>query len=334
MIDLFAGIGGFSLAGDWAGFKTDIFVEREKYCQKVLQKNFPNIPIVDDIFDFNKELYEELTGKTTTDIISGGFPCQPFSLAGKRKGKEDDRYLWGEMLRIITEIRPRWVIAENVFGIFNISDGLVFETVHSDLEAENYQVQSFIIPASSKNAPHRRDRVWFVAHSNNEGRDPGFGEIPKKDGEISERDKNSESSNSNSTDVTHSNNVRRISGRNCRQERQIYSEQQRNNEKNQRSRNERLDRFGTIGSVGNATDTNTIKLQGRQEKGENGRKRGISDEPPGRTGSLWENFPTQSALCGGNDGVSNRVDRIKALGNAIVPQIAYEIFRTINEVER
>lgn len=324
MIDLFAGIGGFSLAAHWAGFGTDIFVEREKYCQKVLRKNFPNIPIVDDIFDFNIKLYEELTGKQTTDIISGGFPCQPFSLAGKRKGKEDDRYLWGEMFRVITEIRPRWVIAENVYGIVNISDGLVFEQVHTDLESENYQVQSFIIPASSKNAPHRRDRVWFVGYTDDFGRN---------------------------------------SGRSSWKERQIYPEQQGEYEKNKRTRDERQYRVSPFGEVGNVTDTNnrsrqkhrfstrgemlkngvagngivtdtnTKRLQRGANKGKDGRERAIPDEPPGRIGGLWEKFPTQPPICGGNDGIPNRVDRIKALGNAIVPQIAYEIFRTIREIE-
>jgi len=163
MLDLFSGIGGFSLAATvvWDN-KLEIvsFVENDVFCQKVLNKHWPNVPIHDDIKTFKGDCYFE-----TIDLLTGGFPCQPFSIAGKRGGREDDRYLWPEMLRVISEVRPTWVLAENVAGIVN----LALDQVCSDLEGEGYEVQSFIIPACAVNAPHRRDRVWIVGYCNQEG---------------------------------------------------------------------------------------------------------------------------------------------------------------------
>ena len=164
VLDLFSGIGGFALGLDSTGiFETVKFVEKDKYCKKVLQKNFPNIPIEEDIKD--------VKGKEgDADVIVGGFPCQPMSVAGKRRGTDDDRYLWPEMFRLIREIKPQFVIGENVKNIVNIQDGVVFETVCTDLESEGYEVQSFNIPAAGVGAPHRRERIWIVAntHSSNQ----------------------------------------------------------------------------------------------------------------------------------------------------------------------
>ena len=157
-LDLFSGIGGFSLAAGWVWgdeLKIVSFVENEKFCQKILRKHWPLIPIHDDIKTFKGD------NLGTVDLITGGFPCQPFSVAGKRGGKEDNRYLWPEMLRIISEIGPTWVVAENVTGIVNME----LDQVCVDLENEGYEVQPFIIPACSVNAPHRRDRVWIIGNS-------------------------------------------------------------------------------------------------------------------------------------------------------------------------
>ena len=129
-----------------------------EFPRKVLDYYWPNSDSHIDICKTDFKIYAN-----KIDILTGGFPCQPFSTAGKRKGKDDERYLWGEMLRAIQEIKPKYVIAENVFGITNIDGGMVFEQVCIDLENEGYEVQPFIIPAASKNAPHRRDRVWFIA---------------------------------------------------------------------------------------------------------------------------------------------------------------------------
>ena len=163
VLDLFSGIGGFALGLDSTGiFETVKFVEKDKYCKKVLEKNFPNIPIEEDIKD--------VKGKEgDADVIVGGFPCQPMSVAGKRKGTGDDRYLWPEMFRLIKEIKPEFIIGENVQGIINIQDGMVLRQVCDDLESEGFEVQCFLIPASGIGAWHQRYRVWIVGHSQHNG---------------------------------------------------------------------------------------------------------------------------------------------------------------------
>jgi len=157
---LFSGIGGFDLAAEWMGWENVFHCEWMEFPRKVLEYYWPN---ADSHIDICKTDFKKYANKI--DILTGGFPCQPFSMAGKRKGTDDERYLWGEMLRAIQEIKPTYVIAENVFGITNIDGGLVFEQVCLDLEAEGYEVQPFIIPAAAKNAPHRRDRCWFIAQN-------------------------------------------------------------------------------------------------------------------------------------------------------------------------
>ena len=206
-IDLFSGIGGFALAAQWAGFETILFCDNNKFCQELLKRRFNgevitdtakfrphnekdkqelegtrsgkldieqsrSIPIYGDIRDLDGTKYRGAT------LLTGGFPCQPFSCAGKRKGKEDDRYLWDEMFRVIREVEPKWVLAENVYGLLTIDNGMVFNKVLSDLESIGYEVQPLIIPACAVNAPHRRDRVWIVAHSCNGGRGRRLSERP------------------------------------------------------------------------------------------------------------------------------------------------------------
>jgi site-specific DNA-cytosine methylase len=171
-LDLFSGIGGFALAARWAGLETVQFVEIDPFCQKVLRKNFEGVPIHDNIktFTYARCFRQAISQEQATGIeqcnqrpflLTGGFPCQPYSCAGKRRGKEDDRALWPEMLRVISEARPTWIIAENVAGFI----GMGLDDCISDLENEGYEVQPFVIPACAVNAPHRRDRVWIVAHS-------------------------------------------------------------------------------------------------------------------------------------------------------------------------
>ncbi len=239
-MELFAGIGGFGLAGEWAGIESAVQVEWNPFCQKVLAKNFPNAQRYGDITKFDGTPF-----RGAIDIISGGFPCQPYSTAGKRLGKEDERHLWPEMLRVIREVAPRWVVGENVRGIVSWNGGVVFDEVQSDMEAAGYEVQAFILPACAVDAPHRRDRVWFVANS----------------------------------------------------------------------------------------------IQGRAQKSlsEPRKAVGLQSKPPNQfsrctafNGVLKK--PNTGATRNG-DGVPNWVDRIGALGNAIVPQIAFQIFKAIIECE-
>jgi DNA (cytosine-5)-methyltransferase 1 len=163
VLDLFSGIGGFSLGLHSTDiFDTVKFVEFDEFCQKILKKNFPNVPIEGDIKNVRGKEFE-------ADIIVGGFPCQPFSVAGKQKGRDDNRYLWPEMFRLVKEIKPEFVIGENVQGIVNLQNGMVLRQVQDDLEGEGFEVQCFLIPASGIGAWHQRFRVWIVAHSKHNG---------------------------------------------------------------------------------------------------------------------------------------------------------------------
>jgi DNA (cytosine-5)-methyltransferase 1 len=159
---LFSGIGGFDLAAEWMGWQNIFHCEIGEFPRKILKHHFPNSICYEDIkkTDFTKHRGE-------IDIISGGFPCQPYSNAGKRRGKEDDRHLWPEMLRVIREVQPRFVVGENVSGLLTWNNGMVFHEIITDLENEGYETQAFVIPACATNAPHQRFRIWFIAHSNN-----------------------------------------------------------------------------------------------------------------------------------------------------------------------
>jgi DNA (cytosine-5)-methyltransferase 1 len=164
VLDLFSGIGGISLAAQWAGMETVAFCEIEPYCRDVLKKNFPNIIIYSDIRNITKnKLVEDgvIDEEEGIDVITGGFPCQPYSVAGKQRGKADDRHLWPEMLRVIRELRPAWILGENVTGIIK----LALDDVLSDLDREGYTTRTFVFPARAVGAPHQRQRVWIVAHT-------------------------------------------------------------------------------------------------------------------------------------------------------------------------
>jgi DNA (cytosine-5)-methyltransferase 1 len=232
-LDLFTGIGGFSLAARWAGIRTVAMCEIEEFPRKVLQKNFPGIPIHHDIRELNGSEYAGI------DIITGGFPCQPYSRAGKQQGEGDARDLWPEMLRVISESRPRWVVGENSSNILNMA----FDQIKADLEAIGYEVgEPLCIPAGAVNADHRRERSWICANSNQVGL--------------------------------------------------------------QRSSEETVQRVA-----------------------------GLPIEPAG----IFPSKRSRSSISKpenlrGYTGIPSGVDRIKALGNAVVPQVAYEILRCIRAV--
>ena len=158
-LDLFSGIGGFAYAADRVWHNVEhTFCDNDKFCRQVIKKHWPESFIYEDVHSITKPIY--------ADLVTGGFPCQPFSQAGKRAGTADDRYLWPEMLRVIRLTQPSWVIAENVSGLLTMQGGMVFEQVCTDLEAAGYTVQPFIIPAAGVGAPHKRDRVWICAYAN------------------------------------------------------------------------------------------------------------------------------------------------------------------------
>ena len=244
---LFSGIGGFDLAAEWMGWDNVFHCEWNEFGKKVLSHYWPNATSYDDITKTDFTIW-----RGRVDVLSGGFPCQPYSQAGKRLGKEDERHLWPEMLRAIREIAQRWVVGENVRGLVNWNGGMVFNEVQADLEAAGYEVLPFILPACGKDAPHRRERVWFVAYANRNGLE-----------------------------------------RWCNKEKQAEPKQ-----------------------------LLTSLFSGQAwEKGENGY--------------------AKSPICGGDDGLPTELDgitfskwrneSIKAYGNAVVPQVVYEIFKAINE---
>lgn len=302
---LFSGIGGFDLAAQWMGWENIFQVEIDNYCQKVLAKNFPTVTRYGDIKQFDGTKY-----RGTIDIISGGFPCQPFSTAGQRKGKEDDRYLWPEMLRIIREVQPRWIVGENVSGLLNLSGGMVLKQIKTDLEAEGYSViPPFILPACGKNAPHRRDRLWIVAYSTGyfkhyEHRsEPGSQKIQE------ERFNESEA-------ITNPYSVR-FSG-----VEEFANGHERNGGRKTFCKPQPYD-FKWLNSYSNSEGLEIGELQPNGEKLQ--ATIGIHNQ--------WKNWPTQPPVYRGDDGLPNRVDRIRALGNAIVPQVAFEIFKAIEKAD-
>ena len=332
---LFSGIGGFDLAAEWMGWENVFHCEWMEFPRKVLEYYWPN---ADSHIDICKTDFKKYANRI--DILTGGFPCQPFSLAGKRKGTDDERYLWGEMLRAICEIKPQWVIAENVFGITNIDGGLVFEQVCLDLEAQGYEVQPFIIPAAAKNAPHRRDRCWFLAYSDSFGNgkdakwwvDPIFSGghgmvIPKKSKGTQAQEYASDTECARLEHGNQTGNIRTKERTSC--------------SKRGKSSNE----LTTNGNVKrNATDTSNQRLQRSQFFRTPERREWEQNDTRKSATELykitnWEQFPTQSPVCGGDDGLPTKLDgitfpkwrneSIKGYGNAIVPQIAYQLFQII-----
>ena len=284
---LFSGIGGFDLAAEWMGWENVFHCEWNEFGQRVLKYYWPKAESFTDITKTDFKKYAN-----TIDILTGGFPCQPFSMAGKRKGTDDERYLWGEMLRAIQEIKPKFVIAENVFGITNIDGGLVFEQVCLDLENEGYEVQPFIIPAAAKNAPHRRDRVWFVAYTNSNGLNKCHSNHEKQSSERGKYAQRDIEQIHNKQPIVEHTNLQR-------QKRRLYKKQSKITIRQQFSKRD----------AWSSESTN------------------------------WHNFPTESPICGGDDGLPTKLDgitfskwraeSIKGYGNAICPQVAHQIFKAI-----
>lgn len=177
---LFSGIGGFDLAAQWMGWENVFHCEWNKFGQRVLKYYWPNAISYGDITKTDFTIH-----RGRIDILTGGFPCQPYSNAGKRQGNQDDRHLWPEMLRSIREIQPIFIVGENVPGLVNWNRGMVFDEVQTDLETEGYEVIPFILPAASINAPHKRERLWIIAYSNSNRLQRGvYSEKSEKSGEL------------------------------------------------------------------------------------------------------------------------------------------------------
>ena len=300
LLDLFSGIGGFSLGLESTGyFETIAFVEKDKFCQQVLKKNFKDIPIESEVRNVKGERY-------AADIITGGFPCQPFRVAGKRRGTDDARYLWGATIRIIRECKPRWIIGENVEGIINIQEGVVLRQVQDDLEKEGFQVQCLVIPASGIGAWHQRKRVWILAYSEHNGSHRSKGNET-----IESSDQSKEwVSIGNDKDVSNTTSKRL-----------------------EREFGKKLQgvRVRSTNSSEDVSNTNEQRAQVSTEREHTG-----IEMSGGSSQKTW--WQTQSELCGVPNGISyeldkDRTNRIKALGNSIVPLIARELGLAIIKAE-
>jgi DNA (cytosine-5)-methyltransferase 1 len=280
---LFSGIGGFDLAAEWMGWDNIFHCEWMPFPRQVLHYHFPKSISYEDITKTDFTIH-----RGSIDILTGGFPCQPYSSAGKRLGKEDERHLWPHMLRAIQEIEPTFVVGENVRGLTNWNGGVVFEEVCADLENCGYEVQPILLPACAIGAPHRRDRIWFVA--------------------------------------ANTNNIRQHE---CECDNEINTSKGRINALNDIDENV---------EQRNAAYSTNIRQEYALENGELERRRfGQSNKR-----NLWDSFPSQSPICGGDDGLPTELDgitfskwrqeSIKGYGNAIVPQVAYEIFKVIQKM--
>ena len=344
LLDLFSGIGGFSLGLESTGyFETIAFVEKDKFCQQVLKKNFKDIPIESEVRDVKGERY-------AADIITGGFPCQPFSVAGKRRGTDDDRYLWDETIRIIRECKARWFIGENVEGIINIQDGMVLRQVQDDLEKEGFQVQCLVIPASSIGAWHQRKRVWILAYSKHNGshRSKGNETIEssnqskewlfiRDDQDVSNTNtgfsvrENEEvqargnTINDGSKDVPNTNSFghRGWSSKGCTNERWSFLPREQEGRE--------------MGSETSRCDVDVSNTNEQRTQVQIKRKHTSIKMSGSSSQKTW--WQTQSSLCRVPNGLSyeldkDRTNRIKSLGNSIVPLIARELGLAIMKVEQ
>lgn len=400
LLDLFSGIGGFSLGLEsTGGFETIAFVEKDDFCQKVLKKHWPNITIEGDIRNVKGDKYE-------ADVVTGGFPCQPFSVAGKRKGTDDDRYLWDETIRVVRECKPRWFIGENVEGLININNGVVLRQVQTDLEKEGFEVQCLVIPASGVGAWHQRKRIWIMGYSKHNGcSSTKIKEGNNKTNDNSEKRKNQTSEFKRTSGPTNNGNVRMDvtntksighrgwSSQECKngewsflqreqEGREMGSEIKRcnGNVSNSESISSNDGRYGNNSkekqiqlkagresSSTNVSNSNTRfsigenkEIQTRRTPINNGsetlpnsndkrlqgfdsesiiqeQKLGLFTNKDDEGRETW--WQTQSRICGVPNGVSFELDkgrnnRIKSLGNSIVPQIVRQLGFAILEAEK
>lgn len=351
---LFSGVGGFDLAAQWMGWENVLHCEINPFGRHVLKHYWPNATSYEDITKTDFTIW-----RGRIDVLTGGFPCQPFSLAGKRKGTEDERHLWPEMLRAIREIKPRWIVGENVFGLVSWNRGLVFEQVQADLEAEGYEVQPYVLPAAGVDAPHKRYRVWFVAYAAGNRRAGNGKELEAENGQSKSGKRRIMAGRLeglcvcwNVADADDEKRNRRRCSTECKGKK---DGQQGSGMEWTASRH---------GTERTTSDTCRPKLQrGIIDRGFESTwpLQADSGQPCGSVCSDWANFPTQPPVCDGNDGFSTellrqrirddsmgylsekeidkiiskartewRKESIKAGGNAIVHQVAERVFRAID----
>ena len=347
VLDLFSGIGGFSLGLEWAGMSTVAFCERDPYCTTILNKHWPDTPVHSDVRNLDGKDYAD-----SIDLVAGGFPCQPFSVAGNRRGSDDDRHLWPEMLRIIQEAKPRWVIGENVFGLINMA----LDDVQADLEREHYEVRKFVLPAVAVDAHHRRDRVFIIAY-----RDPALvnassehrrGDTPRRGGSGMEmggdvlaqtrRHQVSDATDRPSAHVAHSDGEGQLQQEGVEREVGRWSSDsgeqgshvadahgeglQRHGQEHQLRGFGEEGQAGWSGDVAYANGTRgEVGVSGQEswQEGYAGKSHHQGDQQLRR--SPRGEWPAEPRVGRVVDGIPNRVDRIKGLGNAVVPQLIQAI---------
>lgn len=348
---LFSGIGGFDLAAEWAGWQNAFHCEWNEFGQKILKYYWPNAESYGDITKTDFTIW-----RNRIDVLTGGFPCQPYSTAGKRLGKADERHLWPEMLRAIREIQPPWVVGENVRGLTTWNGGLVFDEVQADLEAEGYEVLPFLLPASGVNAPHERYRIWFIAYSASNRRkrtgqgieiEKGLQQRPESAGKLAGRFEGL-CFQGNATNTEFKGFQKSKPGEQFEQ----LLDAERNDTQNDTSNafdtrlqrheldgtfNQGKEREQTFRPVAEFFESCNVANSDAARERRNERKSKSE-------GNIWEQFPTESPICGRNDGLSARLDgitfpkwrneSIKAYGNAIVPQVVYQIYKAIAAHER
>jgi DNA (cytosine-5)-methyltransferase 1 len=340
---LFSGIGGFDLAAEWMGWKNVFHCEIDPFCQKILKRHFPKSISYGDIKQTDFTIH-----RGGIDILTGGFPCQPFSLAGEGKGSDDNRYLWPEMFRVIREIQPAWVVGENVPGIFRKKFKLAFEDICTSLESEGYSLQIFNIPSASIGSWDKRNRVWFIAYNYRFGCNYEQEESEQslqnknRDNTIKEQGGDNQQCGVGESDTITSNFTQHG-------EREL-SIQQRGQDK---TRNididgkikEHSDLKSTVGKCTRKTrpwrngrpnkisDTYQSSLQGYSwNELTKGQKETIRRGGEANWKRNW--IEVASELCGSNARIPNRVDRIKSLGNSVNPHAAFQIFKAIEIVNK
>ena len=319
-LDLFSGIGGFALAAKWNGYRTVGFCDNEPYAQAVLKKHWPEVPCHKDIREVRGELYAGVT------LLTGGFPCQPFSVAGKQRGKDDNRYLWPEMLRVIQEAKPAWIIGENVAGIVN----LALDQVCADLEGQGYEVEPIIVPACAVDAPHRRDRVWIVGHSKLDGLTAfkTSGGLLDQSEEQRGKVKEWESSGAScaSSDVADSVSLSERSAHGSKEWGCVRGRQDEDiSQRNEMGSNSSDSRENVADSVSERGCSGNSEREYAEDAGQSSR----DSRDNSRGVATWLAEPNVGRVA---NGIPNRSHRLKGLGNAIVPQVASEIIRCINKI--